>query len=225
MEHIANNNSFYNIIATVHGMIGLVIFTCGVTQFVLKKGTKTHFIVGRIYFYSWFFIIGTGAYIGSPVIVAIVLMGFYLCLTAIRAAILKNKPFAIIDRTIVFIMAIIVLLLVLAAVVLTIKQAYTYAVLATFFSVLYGFVIIRDVRSYILQTRKPKKDFGNMNWYVNHLIRMQYSFVVAAGAFTSVQNIFGNTILNFTLPAFIGFFIIRRSIKHFTKKLKTQAQE
>jgi hypothetical protein len=210
---------YYATIAAVHGITGLIIFAAGILQFALTKGTKLHRVIGRIYFYSWFVILATGAYIGSVVIVAIVVMGFYLSVTAIRAAVLQNKPFAAIDKAIIIIASMIVVFMIFAAVMLTIKQNYTYAILATFFSLLYGWVVIRDIQFYIFHNNKVfKYDYGDMNWYVNHLTRMQFSFITAVGAFTAVQNIFGNTVLNFTLPAMIGFIAVRRSVKYFVKK-------
>lgn len=49
---------------------------------------------------------------------------------------------------------------------------------------------------------------------------MQFSFVTAVGAFTAVQNVFNNTVLNFILPAFAGLIVVRISKNYFIKKMK-----
>jgi len=221
MEQQAINDPYYALIASLHGITGLVIFITGLLQFILKKHGKIHRFIGKIYLYSWIVILVTGYYIGSIVIVAIVIMGFYLCVTGVRLAVLKGKPFTNIDKAIIVIAALIVLFMLGAAIVMTIKQNYTYAILATFFGVLYGWIVGRDIVAYILNKREKvfKNNYGKMTWYVNHLLRMQFSFVTAVGAFTAVQNVFGNTVLNFTLPAFAGFIVVRISKNYFIKKM------
>jgi len=215
---------YYSLIATLHGITGLIIFLTGILQFLLKKGGKWHRLIGRIYFFSWFSILATGAYIGSLVIVAIVFLGFYLCITGIRAAALRGKPFELIDKSIVIFAAMVVLFMIVSAIFLVIDKYYTYAIIAGFFSILYSWVIARDVIFILFNKRTYKKDYGKLNWYVSHLTRMQFSFVTAVGAFTAVQNVFGNDALNFILPALLGFVVIKRSTKYFLDKANIVAK-
>ena len=109
-----------------------------------------------------------------------------------------------------------------SAIASLIQQNYIYAIIALFFSLLYTLVVGRDALFYLYNKKVFKKDYGEMNWYVNHLSRMQFSFITAVGAFTAVQNVFGNTILNFTLPAFIGGLVARLYIRHLVKNLKVE---
>jgi hypothetical protein len=224
MPQETTNNSIYLLIAAIHGITGLIIFLAGLTQFTLKKQGKIHRIIGRVYLYSWIVILATGFYIGSPIIVAIVVMGFYLCVTGIRFAILKGRPHTGFDKGIIGCAALIVLFMIYSAIVLLIRQQYTYAILAVFFSLLYGLVITLDALTYLFGKSIFRKKYGKMSWYVSHLNRMQLSFLTAVGAFTAVQDLFGNTVLNFILPAVIGFFIVRGSKAYFVKKLKLAEQ-
>jgi hypothetical protein len=112
----------------------------------------------------------------------------------------------------------IVFAMVIAAIYCLLKQQMTYAILAAFFALLYGFVVGRDVLEHLFHKKVSRNNFGKMNWYVNHVVRMQFSFVTAIGAFTAVQNIFPLTVLNFTVPALLGFIVIPKSTKFFIKK-------
>jgi len=222
MDNSAGLPDYYALIACIHGITGLVIFFTGLLQFALKKGGRMHRIIGRIYLYSWISILATGAFIGSPVIVAIVLMGFYLTITGIRAAIIRNRANTLADKAIVTIAAIVVLLILIAAIYALINRNYPISIIAGFFALLYGIVISGDIRTYIFNRKRAK--YGRMDWYVNHLTRMQFSFVTAVSAFIAVQNVFGNTVLNFILPSLIGFVVIRFSTNYFVKKLKLKPE-
>lgn len=220
------HTSLYNGIATSHGLAGLTIFLTGILQFIMKKGGTVHRIIGRIYNYSWIIILTTGAYIGSPIIVAIVLMGFYLSVTGVRLAVVKGKPFENIDKSILIIAVFIVLFMIYSAIYFIVKQNLTMAIISSFFALLYSFVLTLDIAWNIFKKRiiNPKQDFGKMSWYISHLSRMQFSFITAVGAFTAVQNLFDNTVLNFILPAFIGFIAVIASRKYFIKKLNLEAE-
>jgi hypothetical protein len=211
------NDQLYHNIAVLHGIIGVIIFIAGILQFALKKGGKLHRTIGYIYFFSWIGIIITGIYIGSMIIVGIVFLGFYLCLTGIRMITLKGNDYQFIDKAIAGVGASVSAALLITGLILFIKAYYTYAILACFFSFLYLYVIGRDILYYIFK-KKIMKDYGKKGWYVSHLLRMQFSFVTAAGAFTAVQNLFKNTLLNFILPALIGFIVIKISTAYFLKK-------
>ncbi len=209
---------FYQPIASAHAIIGILIFLSGILQFALRKGTTLHKITGYVYFSSFIAIILTGAYIGSMIVVAIVLLGFYLCATGIRAAALKNNSFQLMDKIIIAFASIVVLCLFGIALFMFFKGNYIVAILSLFFFLLYAFIVGRDVLFYIFNKRVFPNDYGPFNWYVNHLTRLQFSFVTAVGAFTAVQNVFHNSLLNFTLPAIISFFVIRKSNSYFIRK-------
>jgi hypothetical protein len=210
-----------NIVA-IHALTGLLIFLTGFLQFLLKKGTRLHRIIGYTYFISWFVIIATGAAIGSLVVVAIVVLGFYLAIMAIRSAVLKNKPYAGLDRIIVGIAAAMVLFLMIASLNFFVKGNSGIAILSGIFFLLYLFIIGRDFAFVFFKKRILLPDRGKFGWYVSHMVRMQFSFVTALSAFVATQNVFGNTILNFTLPGFFAFFIIRWNTRQQIKKLGMQ---
>lgn len=208
----------YATIAKLHGLIGLIIFASGILQFVLKKGTVLHRFIGYLYLISWIGIIATGAYIGSMLIVAIVVLGFYLALTGLRAAIIKDKPYAITDKLIALFAVLVILFMLISAIRMLLLQNYLGAALGLFFSLLYSWIVGRDILHYIFLKPQFKNRYGKINWYVNHLTRMQFSFVTAVGAFTAVQNIFKITFLNFTLPVLLGFIVIKKTTAYFIKQ-------
>jgi hypothetical protein len=48
---------------------------------------------------------------------------------------------------------------------------------------------------------------------------MSISFIAAVTAFTSIQNVFKNNVLNFILPTVIGVALISIVIKRMSKKM------
>jgi hypothetical protein len=153
-------------------------------------------------------------------IVAIVGLGFYLCLTGVRLAILRGRPFAVVDKAIVLIGLLVVVFLLGSAVVMAIKQYTTYAVLCLVFGLLYAWVIGSDALQ-IFRNKKlfMKTDYGKMNWYLGHLTKLGASYITAVGAFVAVQDVFHNTLANFILPGVIGTILLNISRRYFIKKL------
>jgi hypothetical protein len=187
----------------------------------MHKGGRVHRFIGKIYLYSWIVILLTGAYIGDMVIVAIVGLGFYLCLTGIRLAVLRGKPFEAIDKAIAIIGLIVVVLLFIAGVLLAFKKYIIYAVLSGVFSLIYAWVIGNDALQIFYGKRLFfKSNYGQMNWYMGHMTKMGAFYITAVGAFTAVQNVFGNTLINFLLPTVIGIAALNISRKYFINKLK-----
>jgi hypothetical protein len=210
----------YALIASIHGISGLIIFVTGVLQFLLKKAGVFHRFIGYLYFTSWIVIVATGIYIGALIIVAIVVMGFYMAVTGIRTAVLKGKPFALIDKGIVWTAVAIVLFMLFSTIYLVVKQHFIYASIASIFTILYAIVLKNDVLHYLFKKEIYTPKYGKMGWYIGHLIRMEVSFITAISAFVAVQNVFGNMILNFTLPGIIGGLLVVISKKYYVKKLK-----
>lgn len=219
------SDPYYSIVAMSHGLIGLFIFATGLAQFFLKKYGILHKIIGYSHLLAWIGILLTGAYIGSPVIVAIVVLGFYLCVTGVRAAIRKEREFELMDKLIIGAALLVILFLLYASIALIINQNWTFAIICGFFCLLYSFIVGRDFLHYILHKNIFKEIYGPMTWYVNHMTRMLFSFLTAIGAFAAVQHVFNNTVLDFILPAVIGFFIVRIAIKIFIKKANLKTYE
>jgi hypothetical protein len=185
----------------------------------MKKRGMLHRVIGRVYLYSWVVILVTGYYIGSPIIVAVVLMGAYLSITGVRQAVLKGKPLAGVDKVILGAAALIVVFMLVSAIIMALGHDYVFATIAFFFAILYSVVLTLDIRGFILHKQVRKVNYGKATWYVNHMSRMQFSYITAVGAFTGVQDVFGNTIANFLVPAVVGIVAVRLSTRYFIKQL------
>jgi Ca2+/Na+ antiporter len=219
MNTISPDN-FHQLMAALHGFTGVVIFITALLQFLMQKGGRVHRIIGRIYFYAWPVIIATGCFIGSLIIVAIVVMGFYLCITGVRIAQRKGKRFQVFDK-IILIVAIAIVLFMIACAIIFIKNGENgMAIITSFFALLYSFVLTLDIAANIIHKPIFKPTAISKSWYLQHLRRMNLSFLTAVGAFAGVQNLFGRTELNFILPAVIGFVLVRKSVNHYAEKLK-----
>lgn len=207
------------LITQLHGACGAIIFISAILLFILQKGTRTHKTIGKIYFYAWPIILITGYLIGSMVIVAIVFMGFYLAITGMRFAQRKNKTYERIDKIILAIAAMVVLFMLFASIKLLMIGEFGFAIVASIFTFLYGFVITADACAHIFHRPiiKPKQE---SNWYLLHLNRMNLSFLTAVSAFAAVQEVFERSELNFILPGFFGAFVVRYSVNYFRKKLE-----
>ena len=79
------------LILHIHSIFGIIIFTTGLLQIILKKGGLRHRIVGQIYLYSWLILLISGAYLGGFLITIIGVFGFYFALTGSRIGHLKTN--------------------------------------------------------------------------------------------------------------------------------------
>jgi len=88
------------IILQIHSILGVLVFTSGLLQILLKKGGNRHKIVGQIYLYGWFLLLISGAYLGGALITTIGIFGFYFALTGSRIGRLKRQAMTIFEKSI-----------------------------------------------------------------------------------------------------------------------------
>ncbi len=208
----------------VHAILGGIIFIIGLLQFVLKRGGKLHRVFGRIYFYSWIGLLLTGAYLAELLITIIGIFGFYYVLTGTRFAMRKDKPVQLFDKGVMLAGGLFSLsLLGYAAKILT-SNNQSFGIIALVFGLLFGMSASQDISKYIFGKPLQKKDFGKMNWFFEHSNRMIISYIAAVSAFASIQNIFGNTTINFLAPVVLGtvymFYTEKKNMKEFGLKKK-----
>lgn len=206
-------------ILLIHYFVGILIFATGLLQIILKKGGKTHRIVGQIYLYGWLFLLLTGAYLGGLLITIIGIFGFYFTLTGSRLGKLKGKPITIFDKIIIVIGLLISISMFVYAIRLYLKGDSSFSIIFAVFGGIFAFTTGKDFKTYIIKTTIQQSEYGKLEWYFEHFKRMYISFIAALTAFTSIQNVFKNNTLNFLLPALIGAIAIHFTKKSYEKKL------
>lgn len=209
----------YDQIVLVHAIFGSIVFITGFLQFILKRGGKVHRIIGRVYFYSWIGLLLTGAYIGHLLIMIIGIFGFYYVLTGVRFAILKGKPVQLFDKAIMIAGGLFAISLLGFAVKILMSDNQGFGIISLVFGLLFGMSTSQDISKFVIGKPLQKKDFGKMDWFFNHSSRMIISFIAAMSAFTSIQNVFGNTTINFLAPVVLGVAYQIYTEKKYVKEL------
>ena len=206
------------LMVSIHAVSGAIVFIIGLLQIVLKKGGKTHQILGKLYLVSWLVLLVTGAYIGSLFIMMLGLFGFYYALTGTRISRLKNEPIQLFDKSIMILGAGTSLYMLYAAVRLYLNGNTSFAIIFSVFGLIFLNSTVQDILKYIYNRKWKKEDLGKMDWYFEHFTRMSISFIAAVTAFTSVQNVFQNNTVNFLAPTVIGTILIVWAKRFYKKK-------
>jgi MFS family permease len=209
----------HDITADVHGISGFIVFGTALLQFVLKKGGRTHRLIGKIYGYTWIVLLTTGAYLGSFLITIIGIFGFYFALTGWRIGRLKNKPLQLFDKIVFYGGAGISIYMLYTSARLLLNNNLSFGIIFAVFGLLFLFSSVQDITKYIYQRPIRKQAFGRKDWYFEHFTRMSISFIAAVTAFASIHNVFQNNTLNFLLPTLIGVVAIRLYKRREMKKL------
>ncbi|MGB0982414.1 MAG: hypothetical protein ACPG19_00150 [Saprospiraceae bacterium] len=202
----------------IHAVSGAVVFIIGLLQIILKKGGKTHQILGKLYLVAWIVLLITGTYIGSPFITMLGVFGFYYALTGSRIGSFKNKPIQLFDKGIMILGAGVSVYMLYAAVRLYLNDNTSFAIIFAVFGLIFLNSTIQDILKYIYNKKCKKEDLGKMDWYFEHFIRMAISFIAAVTAFTSIQNVFNNNTVNFLAPTVIGTVLIVWAKRTYKKK-------
>ncbi|MEM1123420.1 MAG: hypothetical protein AAGJ18_23480 [Bacteroidota bacterium] len=208
----------YNQVLFVHAILGIIFFLVGLLQFVLKRSGKRHRIFGRIYFFSWIGLLLTGAYIADLLITIFGIFGFYYVLTGTRAAMLKGKSIQLFDKIIVLAGGIFSLTLIVYGVKILMSNNQNFGIISLVFGLLFGLSASQDISKHIIGKPLQKKNFGKMDWFFDHSARMIISYIAAVSAFTSIQNIFGNTTANFLVPVALGIIYMRYTERKYKKE-------
>lgn len=201
--------------------MGAIVLVTGILQSVLKKGGKTHILIGKVYLLAWLLILLTGAYVGGPFMITIGVFGFYFALTGSRIGRLKGKAHTGIDKAIIVISSLISLYMIYFAATLFMRGDRSFATIFLVFGLIFLFTTVGDTAKYILLKPIRKRKHGKSDWYFEHLRRMFISLIAAVTAFTSIQNIFNHNTLNFLLPTVIGLVMIKYATTTFEKKLQS----
>jgi hypothetical protein len=209
-----------NIILLIHSILGIIVFTTGLLQILLKKGGTTHRVVGQIYLYAWLVLLISGAYLGGLLITIIGVFGFYFALTGSRIGNLKNKEITLFEKAIFSIGGLVAVSMIYYAITLFLKGEKSYSIIFTVFGGLFLFQTVQDIWKYNLIKPLKKQIYGKSDWYFEHFTRMCISFIAAVTAFTSIQNLFKNNTLNFLMPTIAGIILINIASKLYKKKLK-----
>lgn len=206
-------------ILLIHTITGIIIFISGLLQILLKKGGKIHKILGNVYLYSWFVVLISGAYLGGFLITIVGIFGFYFALTGSRIGKLKNSGITIFEKSTFIFGGLLAIVMLGYAINLFIKGSKSYWIIFAVFGGIFTFVTVQDIFKYVLLKPLKKQIYGQLDWYFEHFTRMFISFIAATTAFVSIQDLFGNTTLNFIMPTIIGTIMIFFSTKFYKKKL------
>ncbi len=209
-------------ILLIHSLLGVIVFTTGLSQILLKKGGTTHRIVGQIYLYAWLVLLISGAYLGGLLITIIGVFGFYFALTGSRIGHLKSNVITIFEKSVFAIGGLVAISMLYYAITLFLKGEKSYSIIFTVFGGLFLFQTAQDIAKYILGKPLKKQIYGKSDWYFEHLTRMCISFIAAVTAFTSIQNLFKNNTLNFLMPTVVGIILINFAKKSYKKKLRIE---
>lgn len=207
------------IILQIHSILGVLVFTSGLLQILLKKGGNRHKIVGQIYLYGWFLLLISGAYLGGALITTIGIFGFYFALTGSRIGRLKRQAMTIFEKSIFALGGLIALSMLYYSVTLYLRDQNSFATIFAVFGIIFLMTTIEDIAKYIFTKPFRKQMYGKLDWYFEHFKRMCISFIAAVTAFASIQNIFNHNTLNFLMPTAIGVILIQLATKSYRKKL------
>ncbi|MDF4220060.1 hypothetical protein PXC01_00580 [Maribacter sp. M208] len=209
-------------ILLIHTITGIIIFISGLLQILLKKGGKIHKILGNVYLYSWFVVLISGAYLGGFLITIVGIFGFYFALTGSRIGKLKNSGITIFEKSTFIFGGLLAIVMLGYAINLFIKGSKSYWIIFAVFGGIFTFVTVQDIFKYVLLKPLKKQIYGQLDWYFEHFTRMFISFIAATTAFVSIQDLFGNTTMNFIMPTIIGTIMIFFSTKFYKKKLNIE---
>ncbi len=207
-------------ILLIHSILGVIVFTTGFLQILLKKGGTTHKLVGQVYLYAWLVLLMSGAYLGGLLITIIGVFGFYFALTGSRIGHLKSNTITLFEKAVFVLGGLVAISMLYYAVTLFLKGENSYSIIFTVFGGLFLFQTAQDISKYLLDKPLKKQIYGKLDWYFEHFTRMCISFIAAVTAFTSIQNLFKNNTLNFLMPTVIGIVLINLATRSYKKKLK-----
>jgi hypothetical protein len=212
------------LIIQIHSLMGVLIFSTGLLQIVLKKEGARHRLIGNIYLYSWLLLLISGAYLGGLIITIVGVFGFYFALTGARIGHLKNNNITLLEKLIFSIGGVSALAMLYYSVILYGQGDKSFSTIFAVFGALFLFTTVRDIFKYILGRPLEKDNYGKLDWYFQHLFRMSISFIAAVTAFTSIQNVFNHNTLNFLMPTVIGMILINLAKRNYKKKFIIKAK-
>jgi len=202
----------------VHAASGFIVLISGLLQILLKKSGKIHRIIGNIYFWAWCFLIPSGAIIGSIIITLFGVFGFYMALSGYRFGIRKDIYLNTFDKSIIYLGLLCSSVTLMFCIYLVIMKKFDFAFVTAFLGGIFFINTLNDYRKLIQKSKNFLIKNEKMIWYFEHFTRMYISYIAAITAFSVIQNLFRNGILNWILPTIIGTFLIFMSVKFYRKK-------
>ena len=172
-------------ILLIHSILGIIVFTTGLLQILLKKGGTTHKIIGQVYLYAWLVLLISGAYLGGLLITIIGVFGFYFALTGSRIGNLKSKPITLFEKLVFSVGGLVAVSMIYYAITLFLKGEKSYSIIFTVFGGLFLFQTVQDISKYILDKPLKKQIYGKSDWYFEHFTRMCISFIAALYFFSA----------------------------------------
>jgi len=209
-----------NEISILHGIAGYVIFATGLLQYVLKKGGKRHRLIGKIYFFTWFVLVISGASIGGIMITFLGLFGLYYAVTGIRFAVVKAQPNTLMDKAITVAGFACSIAILFFAGKFYMKGNVSFATIFLVFGLLFGINSFKDVRTLFFRANKHPLASHKMYLYFEHYTRFTISFIAALTAFSAIQNITPIVAVNWMLPTVLGTVYLFYVGKKYRKQFK-----
>ncbi|MBK9014246.1 MAG: hypothetical protein IPM82_09185 [Saprospiraceae bacterium] len=209
-------------IKLLHAVAGAIVGLTGLLQILLKKGGKIHRLIGTSYFWSWLLVVITGAMIGSALIALFGVLGFYMALTGYRFGHQRNMNIGAFDKAIIGMGLAFAIGTFGWGLYLILNGGNTFGIVALFFGVIFCLTTWQDFREFVLGKQIRKLSGHKMQWYFEHFGRMYISYIAAMTAFAVIQNLFGVTLLNWTLPTLIGTGLIILSNQKYYKQFNIE---
>ncbi len=209
-------------IKLLHAIAGAIVGLTGLTQIILKKGGKLHRVIGLTYFWSWLVVVITGAIIGSTLIALFGVLGFYMALTGYRFGHKRDIAIGLFDKVVVSSGMVAAIGALGWGIFLVLKHGGGFGIVALFFGAIFCWTTWQDFREFVLGKPIRKLSGHKMQWYFEHFGRMYISYIAAMTAFAVIQNLFGITLLNWTLPTLIGTGLIILSNRKYYKQFNIQ---
>lgn len=203
-----------------HATTGIIIALTGLLQIILPKQGQKHRVIGKIYFFSWFAVVITGAVMGAFLITLFGIFGLYMAITGVRFAQRKSIVAATFDKVIIYTGILASLIICGYAAYLAYHEVWILAIISAVFAFLFVQTAINDLRSSILGQKTSKISGHKMEWYFEHLTRMYISYMAAITAFTVIQNLFQHPLANWLGPLVIGPILITATRKKYEKQYK-----
>jgi len=204
----------------IHGIAGYLIFVTGLLQYLLQKGGKRHRIIGKIYFFTWFVLVISGAAIGGVMITFLGLFGLYYAITGIRFAVVKGQPDSPLDKAISAIGFTCSIAILFFAGKFYLKGNINFATIFVVFGLLFGINSFKDVRTLFVGVNKHPLASHKMYWFFEHYTRFTISFIAALTAFSAIQNVTTVVVINWMLPTVLGTVYLVYVGKKYRKQFK-----
>jgi hypothetical protein len=197
----------------IHASTGVLVGILGLMQLIFPKKGKIHRIIGNIYTWSWTPLIITGMMIGSLLIAAFGLLGWYMAMTGFIIGKYKKVENSIYFQALIYFGFVVGLAATIYSTYLLINHQM-FGIVGVFFGMIFFVNAFNDYRLVVTKTKIKKMSHLPVFWMFEHISRMSISYIAAMTAFFVIQKVFPIDMLNWLLPTVIGTaFIILYSQK------------